>query len=508
MKGTTYKRCRCRDAAGVDVGATCPRLRRKDGTWNPRHGTWAYRLELEPGPGGKRRTPRKSGFASEAEAQEALDDAKEKARRGINVAKKTLLRDEFDSWLKGKKKTRSNTNRGYESIGRVHLKPHLGHIEIGKLRVDHVNKMFDAIDAQNELTIAANEERALLRAHARKAGRARDYAARREALAQIADLPAWKKPTGAVTQQRIRDCLRNFLNATIAEGLISVNVAALAELPEAKKSRPIVWTTERVEAWRASYRERVEQAREEADGPVDLFGIWFTTPRPSRVMVWAPEHTGVFLDHAERHRLYAAYHLIAFTGLRRGETCGAGWPDLGLETAVLAVRTQLVQLGWKVQEEQPKTDASDASVALDKGTLAALRAHRKRQAADQLEWGDGWVESGKIFTREDGAALHPATLTIQFYRLAYEAGLPPIRLHDLRHGAATLALAAGVDIKVVSAMLRHSSTTITADLYTSVLPDVAREAAEAVAAMVPRRAVQGKSRTGGHPGGTPRRKRS
>lgn len=67
-----------------------------------------------------------------------------------------------------------------------------------------------------------------------------------------------------------------------------------------------------------------------------------------------------------------------------------------------------------------------------------------------------------------------------------EAGLPPIRLHDLRHGAATLALAAGVDMKVVQAMLRHSSITITSDTYTSVLPDVARAAAEATAKIIPR----------------------
>jgi guanyl-specific ribonuclease Sa len=81
--------------------------------------------------------------------------------------------------------------------------------------------------------------------------------------------------------------------------------------------------------------------------------------------------------------------------------------------------------------------------------------------------------------------------------------LPPIRLHDLRHGAATLALAAGIDMKVISAMLRHSSQTITADTYTSILPDVAREAAEAVAAMVPRRAVEeGGPGTSGLPTGS------
>ena len=96
------------------------------------------------------------------------------------------------------------------------------------------------------------------------------------------------------------------------------------------------------------------------------------------------------------------------------------------------------------------------------------------------------MHSGLVFTREDGSALHPASVTSRFERLVREADLPPIRLHDLRHGAATLALAGGANLKVVSEMLGHSSIGITADTYTSVLPEVARAAAEAAARLVPR----------------------
>jgi hypothetical protein len=100
-------------------------------------------------------------------------------------------------------------------------------------------------------------------------------------------------------------------------------------------------------------------------------------------------------------------------------------------------------------------------------------------------------------------------VTDEFERLAFEAGLPPIRLHDLRHGAATLHLAAGVDMKVISAMLRHSSITITADTYTSVVPEIARAAAEAAAAIVPLTGRAKKSRAAHSAGkkkasGTPR----
>ena len=91
-----------------------------------------------------------------------------------------------------------------------------------------------------------------------------------------------------------------------------------------------------------------------------------------------------------------------------------------------------------------------------------------------------------MFTAEDGTALVPDHVSRLFARLLKEADLPPVRLHDLRHGAATLALAGGANLKVVSEMLGHSTIAITADTYTSVLPEVAREAAEAAVRLVPR----------------------
>jgi integrase len=128
-------------------------------------------------------------------------------------------------------------------------------------------------------------------------------------------------------------------------------------------------------------------------------------------------------------------------------------------------------------------------VALDAGTVVAVQAHRKQQMADRLAWGSAWVETGKVFVRENGATLHPANVTDRFHAIAEAADLPPIRLHDLRHGAASLMLAAGQGMKLVQEMLGHSSSAITADTYTSVYPKVAAAAAEAAAALVPRQAT-------------------
>jgi integrase len=92
-------------------------------------------------------------------------------------------------------------------------------------------------------------------------------------------------------------------------------------------------------------------------------------------MVWGPVHTGEFLDHVydARDRLYALYHLVAYRGLRRGEVCGLHWTDVDLDAGTLIVRWQNIQLGWATHLDEPKADASEAAIALDKDTIDALR---------------------------------------------------------------------------------------------------------------------------------------
>jgi integrase len=89
-----------------------------------------------------------------------------------------------------------------------------------------------------------------------------------------------------------------------------------------------------------------------------------------------------------------------------------------------------------------------------------------------------------VFAREDGTLLSPEHVSRRFKSLTRDAGLPEIRFHGLRHTSASLALAAGVAMKVVSERLGHSTTGITADLYTHVIPAVAQEAADAIARLI------------------------
>lgn len=153
--------------------------------------------------------------------------------------------------------------------------------------------------------------------------------------------------------------------------------------------------------------------------------------------------------------------------------------------------SQLTEVDYEIEESAPKSAAGFRTVTLDSETGGALRAQRAQQECRKREWGEAWIESGRLFTQENGAALRPSSVTHQFDKEVAAAGLPPIRFHDLRHVAATLALAAGVDMKVVQEMLGHASLSVTSDLYSLVLPELFEAAAEATAALVPRASRRG-----------------
>ena len=240
---------------------------------------------------------------------------------------------------------------------------------------------------------------------------------------------------------------------------------------------------------------------------------WRKTGERSPVAVWTARQTAEFLASIQDHRLYGAYHLIALRGLRRGEAAGLRWCDVNLEGKAAVISQQLQQYDGRLAVCPPKTAHSSRVIALDRTTVAALAEHRDRQRAEAAAYGPGYHASGYVFTNLNGDPMAPDRLTWMFRALAAQAGLPPVRLHDLRHGAASLALSAGVDLRVVQDMLGHSSIVLTADTYTSVLPGAAYAAAEKVAdliikagCLVPgtnrrrRRQARRKSRTGTHAG--------
>ncbi len=264
------------------------------------------------------------------------------------------------------------------------------------------------------------------------------------------------RPIGPTSLRRVHATLRSALSDARREGLVTTNAAVDATVPRAERPK---------------------------------------------VRPWEPEELGAFLDHAVTHRLGSLYELAALAGLRRGEACALRWSDVDLARGFLVVRQQIVQVtGYDVacgmcgQVHRgvafgaPKTASGEARrVDLGERGVGVLLAQRLAQDVERAAWAESYSDHGLCFAREDGNPLVPGDVSKAFAGLTRAAGVRPIRMHDLRHGRASLMLAAGVPLAVVSKMLGHSSLSLTSDTYSHLLAGVGRQAAQAADDLIPPR---------------------
>ncbi|MFY9780842.1 MAG: tyrosine-type recombinase/integrase [Candidatus Baltobacteraceae bacterium] len=171
------------------------------------------------------------------------------------------------------------------------------------------------------------------------------------------------------------------------------------------------------------------------------------------------------------------------TGLRRGELLGLRWADVDLEAARLTVRRSVEMVGGQRHEKAPKTRNSARTIALPQFVLAALKAQRKAQNERRLVLGLGRDENAVVFDRADGEPWAPTIFGNTFRRTMKRAGLR-VRLHDLRHSYATLALSSGTDLKTVSAALGHSAIGVTANVYLHAVESLQRDSADRLDALL------------------------
>ncbi len=186
------------------------------------------------------------------------------------------------------------------------------------------------------------------------------------------------------------------------------------------------------------------------------------------------------LERVRGDRLEALYTMALYTGMREGELLGLRWSDVHLERGYAQLQTALKNVNNRRWLGRPKTSAGRRKVVLVGTVVEVLRAHRLRQREERLRAGALWQEHHLVFTTATGRPIAASNLRVAHQRLLKRLGLPPIRFHDLRHTTGTLLLLLGLDAKIVSAMLGHSSTTITQEVYQHVLPDMQRQAAEAL----------------------------
>jgi integrase len=235
-----------------------------------------------------------------------------------------------------------------------------------------------------------------------------------------------------LTVRQIRSVLRNALNQALRWGLVTRNVAALAEPPK-------------VEAYEGTALT-VDQAR-------------------------------LFIQACRGDRLEVLFTVALTLGLRQGEALGLHWEDVDLEAGLLRVRWQVQRIGGKLTVRELKTKRSRRTLPLPPFAVAALREHRARQLAERLQAGSDWQDRGLVFTTPTGGPLDAQGVIRTFRRLRGSVeGLPIFTFHDTRRTCSSLLTAQGVHPRVVMEILGHTKIGITMETYTQVVPELMRDA--------------------------------
>lgn len=357
--------------------------------------------------GGRRRQSKRT-HRTKREAQQALAELIATHRTGTFVAPSRLtLRDFAVAWLAGLQTQgrKASTLRGYRQVLDLYLLPRLGHVPLQDLRTPDFDKLY------------------------------RDL---------LASGGQGGRPLSMTSVHHVHAAANKMLNDAERKGLVTRNVARLADSPSL--------TTARAKA--------------------------------PEMQVWTPAELARFLRSIEGSHNEALFRTIAMTGVRRSEAAGLRWCDVDVKRGALVISQAATQVDGVELIDAPKSRRSRRVIDLDPATTAMLQRYRSTQRELLFMLGIPMQADDRVFTTELGRPIRPDSVTQAFGRLVAATDLPRIRLHDLRHTHASHLLMAGVNVKVVSERLGHASVSFTLDTYAHVMPGQQAEAAAAVAALL------------------------
>jgi integrase len=454
VKYSTHVRCACTGEDGKALGQACPRLWRKDGSWNSRHGSSGFAVRIPTSEGMKliKRFGYASGAATHTAARHvtelldlagadgttrgrigdmiaatkrgqplpAVEDVRRRLGLGLDPGQPgDTVGEWLSTWLASRRKIRPSVARSYQQHIENWLAPHLGHLPLERLNAGHIAALFATIDNFNaELESQRAEGRTLIEIDG--------------------DARSQPRIVGPSTQRRIFATLRAALNAAVKQRKIMFNPCAGVELDPETRTEARRWTADQAARFLAATAD-------------DQLGLMF--------------------------------RIAVLRGTRRGELCGLQWASADLEAGVLVVDRTILELDGHLVEGKPKTRAGERRIYLDSATTELLQAHRKAQLAARLRAGSDWQDNDLIFCRFDGTPWRPSYVSRQFSALAQAAGVPVIKLHEARHSAISLMRDAGVDQELRMREVGHSDRSVN-DRYTHVLDAAHRAAAEQVATLV------------------------
>lgn len=426
--------------------------RKAKGSVFKRGNKWYYGFDGPPDPlTGDRRKITKGGFETEDDAWDAMEEAQAAVRTETYVKpSRATVADFFAAWFPYvRTTTESTTAANYEQLAKAYVLPWIGKRPMQEIVPSVVAALYERLLTDGKRKRDTNWEMFQLWEDARLSKRAirpREvadkvgvtYAAARKAFKryEVGRVPGPAEPGLA------------------PKTVLSVHIMLGSAMTTAK-------------AWKYV-----------SVNPMDSVKAPSVPRRPHKT--WSPAQMTRFLDVARGDRLYGLWVLVAATGMRRSELCGLTFDALDLDAAAVRMKSTRVVAGGSVKTSGGKSARSRRPLALDKFTVTVLRRHLAQVEEEKATFGTGYRDHGLVFCWEDGRPIYPDTITEQFNRLVDVAKVPLIRLHDVRHSYATIALRSGVHPKIVSSRLGHAKVAFTLDTYSADIPDLDADAAESI----------------------------
>lgn len=432
---------------------------------------WYVKIELDVDPAtGRRRQKWHSGFANRREAERARVDLLSKFDRGEYVEPSHQTVGDFMSdWLKAIEHTvRPSTFDSYSRNVRNHVVAHIGSVRLTKVDAGVLNGLYaELLSSGRRLPSRTGK----------------GYS---PAVVERATELRSQGLTLVTTAERLREEFaeaKHITKDTLASLLRrGASQATPARARPGLDRRTVNYVHTIIHR---ALKDAVRWGRL-ARNPADAANPPHGGQKSDGIRAWDAPTLRAFLDASSRadDRLHALWVLLATTGMRRGEALGLRWSDLDLDAGRLRVVQTVIQTRSIVTIGEPKTAQGRRPIALDKGTVAVMRDHRRRMLEERMLVGLDFDDQGLVFHQPDGSWLHPDAVSEMFLRRVRSYGLERLTLHGLRHTWATLALERGIHPRVVQERFGHSTISITLGMYSHVGPTLHDEAARTIAELV------------------------